>query len=101
MDDRKIAQAHAGDVWTSRAAFLYAAAAAAIGLGSLWRFPYVAGANGGGAFVLLYLFFVFALCVPLMLAEMWIGRRGHGSAVASVARVIGDQGAWPGWKLIG
>lgn len=101
MDDAKVAEAHAGDVWTSRIAFLYAAAAAAIGLGSLWRFPYVAGANGGGAFVLLYLVFVFALCVPLMLAEMWIGRRGHGSAVASVAKVIDEQRAWPGWRLIG
>ncbi|HEX8234243.1 MAG TPA: sodium-dependent transporter [Caulobacteraceae bacterium] len=96
-----VAEAHRGDVWTSRFAFLYAAAAAAIGLGSLWRFPYVAGANGGGAFVLLYLLFVFALCVPLMLAEMWIGRRGHGSAVASVAKVIADERAWRGWKLIG
>ncbi|MFT3976334.1 MAG: sodium-dependent transporter [Sphingomonas bacterium] len=89
------------EVWTSRLGFLYATAAAAIGLGSLWRFPYVAGANGGGAFVLLYILFVLLLCIPLMVAEMAMGRRGHGSVVASVRRLIAAEGASRGWMAVG
>lgn len=89
------------DVWTSTFAFLYAAAAAAIGLGSLWRFPYVAGANGGGLFVLLYILFVAVLCVPLMIAEMSIGRRGHASAVKSVDSLVDHERTWRGWRLVG
>ncbi len=91
----------ARDVWTSTFGFLYAAAAAAIGLGSLWRFPYVAGANGGGLFVLLYIFFVVVLCVPLMIAEMSIGRRGHASAVKSVDSLVEQEQSWRGWRLVG
>lgn len=89
------------DVWTSTFGFLYAAAAAAIGLGSLWRFPYVAGANGGGLFVLLYIVFVVLLCVPLMVAEMSIGRRGHASAVKSVDGLVEHEQTWRGWRLVG
>lgn len=89
------------DVWTSNFAFLYASAAAAIGLGSLWRFPYVAGVNGGGLFVLLYIGFVILLCIPLMVAEMSIGRRGSASAVKNVEALVEHEGAWRGWKLIG
>lgn len=89
------------DVWTSTLGFLYAAAAAAIGLGSLWRFPYVAGANGGGLFVILYIFFVVLLCVPLMIAEMSIGRRGHASAVKSVDSLVEYEHSWRGWRLVG
>jgi neurotransmitter:Na+ symporter, NSS family len=89
------------EVWTSNFAFLYASAAAAIGLGSLWRFPYVAGANGGGLFVLLYLLFVALLCIPLMIAEMSIGRRGHASAVHSVETLVRHENAAPFWNAIG
>jgi NSS family neurotransmitter:Na+ symporter len=88
-------------VWSSHFSFLYSAAAAAIGLGSLWRFPYVAGSNGGGAFVLLYIAFVAVLCVPVILAEMIIGRRGQGSTVASVNRLVASEGANPAWRSIG
>lgn len=87
--------------WSSNFAFLIAQVAAAIGLGSLWRFPYLAGANGGGAFVLLYIGFVICLCVPIMLAEMAIGRAGGGSAVRSVALLIEQEKLGRGWKLIG
>lgn len=75
------------ETWTSRLGFFYATAAAAIGLGSLWRFPYVAGANGGGAFVVLYIGMIAILCVPLMIAEMALGRFGHGSVVGSIGRI--------------
>lgn len=87
--------------WSSRLAFLYALGAAAIGLGTLWRFPYVAGANGGGAFVIVYVLFVVALCVPLAIAEMAVGRRGGGSAVASVDSAIEAAGASRLWRIVG
>lgn len=90
-----------GEVWTSKLAFLFATAAAAIGLGSLWRFPYVAGANGGGAFVILYIVFVALICVPIMIGEMAMGRRGHGSVIGSMNRLIAAEGAWPVWRVIG
>lgn len=89
------------EVWSSKLTFLYSATAAAIGLGSLWRFPYVAGVNGGGAFVLVYIFFVALLCVPVILAEMVIGKRGGGSTVASVDHVVNEEGAWKFWRTIG
>lgn len=87
--------------WSSRLSFIYSIGAAAIGLGTLWRFPYVAGANGGGAFVILYILFVIAICVPLMIAEMAIGRKGHGSAATSVNSAITAAGASQGWRIIG
>jgi NSS family neurotransmitter:Na+ symporter len=89
------------ELWSSKLTFLYSATAAAIGLGSLWRFPYVAGVNGGGAFVLVYLMFVALLCVPVILAEMFIGKRGSGSTVASVNRVVREEGSWRIYRSIG
>lgn len=91
----------AGEVWSSKLGFILATAAAAIGLGTLWRFPYVAGANGGGAFVLIYAAFVVCLCIPLMIAEMAMGKRGHGSVVATMRRLVSDEAASPLWRVIG
>jgi len=99
--EAEVREAHQGDVWTSNVAFLFATAAAAIGLGSLWRFPYVAGANGGGAFVILYIVFVIAICVPIMIGEMAIGRSGGGSALASVRNLAREAGASSAWRAIG
>ena len=62
--------------WSGRSGFLLAAIGGAIGLGNLWRFPYIAGDNGGGGFVLIYLGFVFLLGLPLVAAEILLGRRG-------------------------
>lgn len=89
------------EVWSSKLGFVLATAAAAIGLGTLWRFPYVAGANGGGAFVLIYAAFVVCLCIPLMIAEMAMGKRGHGSVVATMRRLVSEEGASPVWRIIG
>ena len=65
--------------WASHFGFIMAAAGSAIGLGSLWRFPYTAGDNGGGAFVLLYIAFTFLLGVPIFIGELMIGRRAQRS----------------------
>jgi NSS family neurotransmitter:Na+ symporter len=85
--------------WTSRRTFLMASIGFAVGLGNIWRFPYMVGENGGSAFVLVYLLFAFGIGVPLVMAEWTIGRRGSGAASASgsireVARQSGVSVAW-------
>ena len=66
-------------MWSSRLMFILAAAGSAVGLGNIWRFPYVAGENGGGAFVIAYLACIFMVGVPIMIAEIALGRAGRKS----------------------
>jgi NSS family neurotransmitter:Na+ symporter len=90
--------------WSSKAAFVLAAVGSAVGLGNLWRFPTEAGANGGGAFVLLYVLCVALIAAPLLLAETLIGRHGQRSTVGSVAllaRESGASGLWASLAVIG
>lgn len=84
--------------WTSRLGFIMATAGSAVGLGSLWRFPYIAGENGGGAFVLLYLIFTFFLGVPVFLAELIIGRRTQKSSVLAYGALAKES---PNWRMLG
>ena len=65
--------------WSSRMTFLMASVGFAVGLGNIWRFPYVVGENGGSAFILIYLLFAFGIGVPLVMAEWTIGRNGSGA----------------------
>jgi NSS family neurotransmitter:Na+ symporter len=84
--------------WKSQTGFLLAALGAAVGLGNLWRFPYVAGENGGAAFVLVYLAAVLFIGLPLVIAELSVGRSGHAepvSAFESIASRIPWR--WAGW----
>lgn len=77
--------------------FILAAAGSAIGLGNIWRFPYTAGENGGGAFVLIYLFFVFAIGVPVVLSELAIGRKTDRNPVGAFAALApGTRWHWLG-----
>jgi len=85
--------------WSSRAAFILAAIGSAVGLGNLWRFPYVAGENGGGAFVLFYVICVALIGLPVLVAELFIGRRGRGSAVGSVVAIAKSEGRSSLWSL--
>jgi len=62
--------------WNNNLAFLLAATGSAVGLGNIWGFPYKAGENGGGLFVLLYMFFVVVLGLPVFMAEVFIGKKG-------------------------
>jgi NSS family neurotransmitter:Na+ symporter len=87
--------------WSSRAGFIFAAMGSAIGLGSIWKFPYEVGTNGGGAFVLFYLLGLGLIVFPLMLLEFAIGRRGGSHAVASIAAVASASGASRSWAVIG
>ncbi|QYJ05919.1 sodium-dependent transporter [Qipengyuania flava] len=90
-----------GDGWSSRTAFILAAVGAAVGLGNIWRFPTLAGENGGGAFVLFYIGCVFLLGLPLVLSEIFIGRVGQTDAVGSIRRVAAQSKASPSWSIFG
>ncbi|MFM9968910.1 MAG: sodium-dependent transporter [Burkholderiales bacterium] len=88
--------------WSSRTGFILATVGSAVGIGSIWKFPYEVGANGGSAFVLLYVLGLVFIVIPLMLAEFAIGRRGGGDTVTSIANVAAHHGAmrhwaWAGW----
>ena len=88
--------------WSSRWAFILAATGSAVGLGNIWKFPYITGENGGGAFVLVYLFFIAMVGIPVLMGEVLIGRRGRLNPVGSVTAVAVEAGAsslwgWMGW----
>ena len=85
------------DGFGSSFGMLLALVGSAVGLGNIWRFPYLVGENGGAAFILIYLFFAVVFCMPLMLCEFVIGRRGGANAVSSFTRLA------PGskWGLAG
>ncbi|MCG2579945.1 MAG: sodium-dependent transporter [Marinobacter sp.] len=88
-------------LWSSRLAFILAATGSAVGLGNIWKFPYVTGENGGGAFVLVYLLCIAIVGIPIMMAEVMIGRRGGHSPVNSLRAITQRDGLKPVWKLIG
>jgi len=84
--------------WTSAFGFLLAALGAAVGLGNIWRFSYVAGENGGGAFVLVYVLAVLLVGWPLLIAELAIGRSTRADAVTSFSRIAPSRPwRWVGW----
>ena len=87
--------------WSSRSAFILAAIGAAVGLGNLWRFPTLAGESGGGAFVIFYIGCVFLLGLPLLLAEIFIGRAGQTDAIGSIRRVAEESKVSKGWVSFG
>ncbi len=88
-------------VWSSRFAFIMASVGFAVGLGNIWRFPYVTGENGGGAFVIVYLLCVFAIGVPCVMAELLVGRRGQSSPSKSMATVAEESGHSRAWGGVG
>jgi NSS family neurotransmitter:Na+ symporter len=86
--------------WSTRAGFVLATIGCAAGLGNIWRFSYVAGENGGAAFLFIYVLCVAILGVPLMLGEFCIGRRAHADAVASFQHGKSRRGwAGAGWLM--
>ena len=87
--------------WTSRFAFLMASIGFAVGLGNIWKFPYITGENGGGAFVLIYLLCAFGIGVPILMAEILIGRRGKQSPNVSMGTVASQEGASSHWHWLG
>ena len=87
--------------WSGRFAFLMATVGSAVGLGSIWKFPYMVGANGGSAFLFAYLAALVILILPLMIGEFVIGRRGGMGAVGSIAKVARESGASGVWSAVG
>ncbi|MCU0989910.1 MAG: sodium-dependent transporter, partial [Xanthomonadales bacterium] len=87
--------------WTSRFGFLMAAIGAAVGLGNIWKFPYLAGQNGGGAFVLVYLGAVAFVAIPILIAEIMLGRMGKQSPPRAMQIVATRQGRSKTWSLVG
>ncbi len=87
--------------WSSRFAFVLALSGSAVGLGNIWKFPYIAGVNGGGAFVLVYLVCVFAIGLPIMMSEILIGRRGRRNPVATMGLLGEEEGGTRKWRAVG
>ena len=85
--------------WGSRVGFILAAAGSAVGLGNIWKFPYVTGENGGGVFVLVYLLCVALVGLPVMVAEILIGRSTQCSPVGAFKSLAGPRSFWvsTGW----
>ena len=87
--------------WSGRMAFILAATGSAVGLGNIWKFPYITGENGGGAFVLVYLFCIAVIGIPIMMAEVMLGRRGRQSPINTMRTLARDEGRPQIWSLLG
>lgn len=87
--------------WSSRLRFILAATGAAVGLGNIWKFPYTAGDSGGSAFVLLYIVCLFAVGMPVLMAEILLGKLGRCDAPSSMQKLANKMHASPNWGLIG
>src|SRR5210317_220073 len=87
--------------WSSRWIFILAATGSAVGLGNIWKFPYMAGENGGGAFVLIYLLCIGLMGIPIMMAEVLVGRRGRQSPINTMITLAKEEGANRHWKWLG
>ena len=87
--------------WSSRTAFILAATGSAVGLGNIWKFPYITGENGGGAFVLIYILCVMFIGIPIMLAEVYLGKRGRLNPIASIKYISEKENRSKNWKIIG
>ena len=87
--------------WSSRFAFLMASVGFAVGLGNIWRFPYITGENGGAAFVLIYLACAFIIGVPILIAELMVGRRGDAAPPIAMQGVAEASGRTRQWQWVG
>ncbi|SEJ83942.1 neurotransmitter:Na+ symporter, NSS family [Bhargavaea ginsengi] len=86
--------------WTSKIGFILAAAGSAVGLGAIWKFPYMAGTNGGSIFILLFILSTFMIGLPILIAEFLIGRRGQADVVTAFRRLAPGT-AWPIFGFVG
>jgi NSS family neurotransmitter:Na+ symporter len=88
-------------MWSSRWLFVLAAAGSAVGIGNIWKFPYMAGENGGGSFVLIYLICVAFVGIPIMMSEVMLGREGRTSPINAMRKLTEMGKRSPLWVLIG
>jgi NSS family neurotransmitter:Na+ symporter len=96
-----MSQAAPHEQWSSRRGFLLAAIGFSVGLGNIWRFPYVVGENGGSAFVIIYLLCAFAIGLPLLVTELAIGRLGKSDPAGSYRAVAKKGGKSTAWGAVG
>lgn len=87
--------------WKSRFGFVLAAAGSAVGLGNIWKFPYITGENGGGLFVLIYLACILLIGLPIMIAEIMIGRAGQRQPIGAFEAIHEKKNAWSGIGWMG
>ncbi|MEQ9209589.1 MAG: sodium-dependent transporter [Pseudomonadales bacterium] len=89
------------EAWGSRLTFILAATGSAVGLGNIWKFPYITGENGGGAFVLVYLVCILLAGIPIMIAEVFMGKRARISPVMAVEKLAKESGQSQRWRWLG
>ncbi|MGM0694164.1 MAG: sodium-dependent transporter [Pseudomonadota bacterium] len=89
------------NVWTHKGTFLLAAVGSAVGLGNLWRFPYLTGENGGGAFILVYALTIFAVGIPILIAEIMLGRNSRRSPIMGMRFLTRTHNTSRAWESIG
>jgi neurotransmitter:Na+ symporter, NSS family len=89
------------DSWGSRFGFIMAAVGSSVGLGNFWRFPYTAGENGGGAFIIIYLLCVLLVGLPLLMAEYSLGRKSGMSAIEGIQSLSRAEGKSQNWGIVG
>ncbi len=87
--------------WSSRFGFLMASIGFAVGLGNIWRFPYMVGENGGSVFIVIYLFCAFIVGVPILMAEIMIGRRGMAPPELAMKYMAEESSLTSNWSLVG
>ena len=87
--------------WSSGTLFVLAAVGSAVGLGNIWKFPYITGENGGGAFLVVYLICIFAIGFPVLAAEIWIGKQGRVSPINAIRKLAQENNRSRHWSIIG
>ena len=95
-----MAQEQRGE-WGSKLGFILAAAGSAVGLGNVWKFPYITGENGGGLFVIIYLVCIVFVGLPIMIGEVMLGRMTQRAPVGAFGKLDGDKSIWRGVGWIG
>ena len=89
------------ETWSSTRLFVLSAVGSAVGLGNIWRFPYLAGENGGGAFVVVYLLCITFVALPILIAEIMLGRMGKQSPINTMRSLALEHGKSRLWGLAG
>lgn len=101
VNTRAVKNGSKREQWSSRFAFILAATGSAVGLGNIWKFPYITGENGGGAFVLIYLMCIAVIGLPIMMAEIMLGRRGRHDPITTMKHLARESGHSRSWGLLG
>ena len=89
------------NIWKGNSTFILAAAGSAVGLGNIWKFPYMVGSNGGSAFVIIYLLCILAIGLPVMASEVLIGKYGRKSPINSLKALAKENAISENWKYLG